>query len=232
MSSFFGNLSPFDIIVATVAFTTSVYTFYKSFIEGPRIAIYPAGNVGLVVAPNGRAARLNSPCNVVNTGSKVGTLHHLEVNMLSPCGARYVLAWNQFYRYKEGGGEQDKVSDTYPVAVSQHDSRLLFVQFQLVSPHSSIGWCEGDYEFTLHGWVNSQNRQQRPNVIRQFHVRIDAQTAQSLSQCHNHYVVCNVVVQEWQPWTVAHDFASGLAWPNLVRAGLSPPPPYTAGHAF
>lgn len=79
MSQFFGTLSPFDVIVAFVAIVTGVYTFCKSFFESPKISLYPADTIGLVISPNGLISAFHLACNLVNSSAKTGTLHHLEI---------------------------------------------------------------------------------------------------------------------------------------------------------
>jgi hypothetical protein len=50
---FLGNESPFQIIVAIVAFGTALYTFYKSFLERAKLSLYPGDRLGLVILTGG-----------------------------------------------------------------------------------------------------------------------------------------------------------------------------------
>ncbi len=200
MTYFFGTLSPFEIIVALVAFITGGYTFYKSFLEGPKLSIYPADSLGLVALPDRKASSFNLLCNIVNKGSKVGTLHHLETEMISPNGNRYTFVWSQFFRYREGGNSLDKVSDIYPIAINHHDSKLLFVQFELFPQGNTFKWEEGSYQFTIIGWVNRKNRKQGSNINTFFNLIVDKTLAQELLKTGGElYLVRNVPLQEWLP---------------------------------
>jgi len=50
---FFCDQSPFEIIVAIVAFGTALYTFYKSFLERAKLSLYPGDRFGLVISAGG-----------------------------------------------------------------------------------------------------------------------------------------------------------------------------------
>ena len=66
LAQFFGNKSPFDILVAVVALLTGAYTFYKSFLERAKLSLYPGDRLGLVVSTGGGSRKLHLRANLVN----------------------------------------------------------------------------------------------------------------------------------------------------------------------
>ena len=65
-SQFFGDQSPFQVIVAAVAFGTAVYTFYKSFLERARIRLFLGDRVGLVRSASGGCTKFHLRGSLVN----------------------------------------------------------------------------------------------------------------------------------------------------------------------
>lgn len=178
-NDFFGDLSPFQIFVAVVAFLTGGYTFYKSFLQRAKLALYTGDAVRLVILPNGSVSAFNLLCNIVNTSMKTATLHRLEAEVLAPTRERHKFAWYEFYEYK-GGYAVGKKSDPYPIAVTKEDSEPLFVQFRVEPSGSKPAWPEGKYEFTVVGWVNRKNKKKSSNLKTQFHIRISPEVEQQL----------------------------------------------------
>jgi hypothetical protein len=99
LSQFFGDLSLFQGVVAAVAFTTGLYTFYKSFLEGARIRAFSADRVGFVISKGGGTTNFQLGINLVNKAIKTGTVHKLEVLVRPPQGEPYRFVWNLFFEY-------------------------------------------------------------------------------------------------------------------------------------
>jgi len=99
IAQFFGELSPFQIIVSCVAFLTGIYTLYKSFLEKGRILVYPGDAIRIVVSPDGNVSKFHLMCNLINKGAKVGTVHRLEVKITNPQNSDNSFIWSLFYRY-------------------------------------------------------------------------------------------------------------------------------------
>jgi hypothetical protein len=171
LAEFFGDLSPFQIIVSIVAFGTAGYTFYKSWIERVKISIYPGDAVRVMNTPDGSISRLNLMFNLINKTAKVGMVHRLEVRVSGPQKNPCNFVWNLFYKYLSGGQIVEKETDPYPVAVPQKDSRLVFAGFQ-AEPNQSDKWPEGRYEFKVIGWVNRKDHRQRSNLKSIFHIQV------------------------------------------------------------
>ena len=89
LSQFFGDLSPFQVVVAAVAFATGLYTFYKSFLERARIRLFSADRVGFVISKDGGTTNIHLGINIVNEAIKTGTVHKLEVLVRPPQGEPY-----------------------------------------------------------------------------------------------------------------------------------------------
>jgi len=181
LDQFFGQLSPFQIIVSAVALITGAYTFYKSFLERSKIFLYLGDAVRIVLDPDGSASKLNLLCNLINKSTKVGTVHRLEVQVTDQQGVTIRFIWNLFYKYLAGGQEVLKESDIYPISIFQKDSKLLFVGFQ-AEYDNSITWSEGRYKIQVHGWVNRHDRHQSCNLESVYHIEITKNIVDQLSK--------------------------------------------------
>lgn len=198
LARFFGDLSPFQIFVSAVALLTGIYTLYKSFLEKPKISLYPGDAVRIVVYPDGRASAFHLMCNLVNKTIKVGTVHRLEVRVLGPQRTTCNYIWGLFYKYLPGGQEVQKESDPYPVAVPQKDSKLLFVEFQ-AEANQSCKWPEGKYGFKVVGWVNRKHRLQSSNLKSTFQIQITEDIIRQLSKPDpTRPIFITVPVIEWE----------------------------------
>lgn len=198
LAQFFGDLSPFQIIVSVVALLTGSYTVYKSFLEKAKVSLYPGDAVRIVVSPDGSTSNFHLMCNLINKSTKVATVHRLEVHVLDPQNSKCAFTWNLFYKYLPGGQEVQKESDPYPVAVPQKDSKLLLAGFQSEG-EQSCNWSEGRYEFRVIGWVNRKHRIQRSNLRSIFHIRITEDNLRQLSKPNQaRPIYITVPVIEWE----------------------------------
>src|SRR5207247_7534434 len=82
---FFGNLSPFQVIVSCIAILTGAHTLY-TLLAKPRLKIFLTDSVGLVVPPSEVTNKFHLGCNLVNPTAKVGVLHRLEAEVYDPQG--------------------------------------------------------------------------------------------------------------------------------------------------
>jgi hypothetical protein len=181
LAQFFGNLSPFQIIVSVVALLTAGYTCYKSWIEKAKISMYPGDAVRVVNSADGSFSNFHLMCNLINKTTKVGTVHRLEVRVSGPQNITCNFVWNLFYKYLPGGQTVEKETDPYPVAVPQKDSKLVLVAFQ-AEANQTRKWPEGRYEFKVIGWVNRKDRLQPSNLESTFHIQITEENIRQLSQ--------------------------------------------------
>ncbi|MGD0663305.1 MAG: hypothetical protein ABSD38_35115 [Syntrophorhabdales bacterium] len=197
LAQFFGNLSPFQIIVSAVALLTGAYTFYKSFLERAKISMYPGDAVRIVKPANQNDLYFHLMCNLVNGSTKVGTVHRLEVEVTGPQKTFCAFTWYQFYKYQEGAQSVGKDSDIYPVSVPKMDSKLLLVAFHADSK-PGFEWREGEYEFKVLGWVNKEDRQEVSNLKSSvFRIQITPGKLKELSSAAvNSFVTVPVV--EWE----------------------------------
>jgi len=198
LDQFFGEVSPFQIIVSVVALITGIYTFYKSFLERSKIFLYMGDAVRIVVSPDGSVANLHLMCNLINKSIKAGTLHRLEVCVTDPNNTSHNFIWNLFYKYLAGGEQVQKESDIYPVAVPQKDSKLLFVGFQSDS-EENIEWLIGRYKVRVNGWVNRKNLLQSSNLKTTFHIEITKDIVDGLKKPDpSGYKYIPVPIVEWK----------------------------------
>ena len=196
---FFGNLSPFQVIVSCIALLTGAHTLY-TLLAKPRLKIFLADSIGLVVPPSEVTNRFHLGCNLVNPTAKVGTLHRLEAEVYDPQGDSRVFQWNLFFEYGPGGNIVQKTTDPYPLAVSPRNNLLQFVEFKAAEGVRIDSWPEGRYELRLLGWANRPTRKSSPNVKAIFHIEID----QILSMClegteSDQNQVIRVPIVEWNP---------------------------------
>jgi len=194
---FFGDLSPFQVIVSCIALLTGAHALY-TLLAKPRLKIFLTDSIGLVVPPHGVTNKFHLGCNLVNPTAKVGALHRLEAEVYDPQGCGLIFHWNLFFEYKHGGNVVQKTTDPYPLAVSPRSNLLQFVEFKAAEGVKIDSWPEGRYEFRLLGWANRPNRKSSPNVKAIFHIEID----QILSMClgdveSNQNQIIRVPIVEW-----------------------------------
>lgn len=196
-AEFFGDLSPFLVIVSLVALINGGYTLY-TYMAKPKLNIFFADSIGLVVPPHEVADKFHLGCNLVNPTAKVGVLHRLEAIVLDPHRCSRHFQWNLFFDYEHGGAHVRKMTDTFPIAVSPRNNVLQFVEFKVAEGENIDSWPEGCYEFRLLGWANIPDRNSSPNVEAIFHIEIN----QILSMClagteNNQDQVMRVPIVEW-----------------------------------
>ena len=129
---FFGEQSPFEVIVAIVAFVTAVYTFYKAFLERARIHLFPGDRVGLVLSANGGCTTFHLRGTLVNHAVKAGTLHRLEACITTPSNASHFYEWKLFFAYVSDTLNVQPAGNPIPLSVAGKSSRLLLTQFNLM----------------------------------------------------------------------------------------------------
>jgi hypothetical protein len=172
-SEFVGDLSPFEIIVAAIALLTGAYTFYKSFIERARLALYPGDQIGLVASPGQACHKFHLRCNLVNRSTKMATVHRLEGRIRDPRGNECTYIWHQFFEYVPGGHAVQKSADPHPISVPPKNSQPQFIEFKTEASNPNFQWQEGKYAFRIEGWVNCKSRKRRANLCSRFHIRVD-----------------------------------------------------------
>ncbi|MDR4494794.1 MAG: hypothetical protein R3B74_10265 [Nitrospirales bacterium] len=197
-AQFIGDKSPFDIIVAIVAFSTALYTFYKSFLERARLSLFPGDRVGLVLSTNGGCRKLHVRGSLVNHAVKTGTLHRLEARLTTPSGTSHQYEWQLFFSYVPGTLNVQASSNPIPVSVPGKNSQLLLAEFELTPSATTPAWSTGHYDMHITGWVNKANRSQPPNLNAVIHFSLAAAQAQQLSsQALGQSTVIDVPIEEW-----------------------------------
>lgn len=182
MAQFFGELSPFEVIVAIVAFGTGIYTFYKSFFERAKICVFPGDQIRFVIYSNGPSSKFQLLCNIVNESVKVGTVHRLESILRSPANSIHEFVWNLFFKYLPGGAAVQKESDPYPISIDGKNSSPKFMEFRLLSSQSMPEWQAGKYDVVIRGWVNKRNRNKKPNLRSRFSFNLSQETCERLNK--------------------------------------------------
>ena len=196
-SEFFGNLSPFEIIVSAVALATGAYTFYKSFIERAKLALYSGDQVGLVVSPSQPCHKFHLRCNLVNRSTKMATVHRLEGRIRDPRGIEVTYIWHQFFEYVPGGQAVQKSTDSHPISVPPKNSQPQFIEFKTKTGNPNLQWPEGRYAFRLEGWVNRKSRKRRANLCSRFHIRVDVLSMVLGGTKAEQNTVVSVPISEW-----------------------------------
>jgi len=198
-SQFFGDQSPFQVIVAAVAFGTAVYTFYKSFLERARIRLFLGDRVGLVLSASGGCTKFHLRGSLVNHAIKAGTLHRLEACIKTPSNVSHSYEWNLFFAYVPGTLNVQPAGNPIPLSVAGKSSQLLLAEFQLMPISAPIpGWSAGRYKLEITGWVNKANRSQSSNLAAVIHFSLEAaQALQLASKSPGQATVIDVPVEEW-----------------------------------
>jgi hypothetical protein len=197
LDQFFGDQSPFQIIVAIVAFGTALYTFYKSFFERAKLSLYPGDRLGLVILSGG-CWRFHLRASLVNHAVKTGTLHRLEAQITTPTEGNYLYMWHIFFEYVSGTLNVQPAGNATPVSIPGKNSKLLLTQFELTPVAPPPVWSPGRYEVKVRGWVNRANRGQRSNLFAIFHFSLDAAQSQKLVLgTPGQPVVIDVPIEEW-----------------------------------
>ena len=199
LAQFFGNKSPFDILVAVVALLTGAYTFYKSFLERAKLSLYPGDRLGLVVSTGGGSRKLHLRANLVNHAVKAGTLHRLEAEITDPTGATHRYQWKLFFEYLSGAQAVQPKSDPYPISVAGKTSQLLLTELEIVSTQPSPTWPSGKYRVEVMGWINRANRNESPNLkAKPFHFEISTvQSQQIVASSATQESLVEVPIDEW-----------------------------------
>lgn len=198
-NGFFGDLSPFQVIISCIALLTGAHALY-TLLAKPRLKFFLTDSIGLVVTPNEVTNKFHLGCNFVNPTAKISALHRLEAEIYDPQGSSRSFQWNLFFEYKNGGNALQKKTDPYPLAVSPRNNLLQFIEFKATEGLKINSWPEGRYEFRFLGWANRPNRKSSPNVKAIFHIEID----QILSMCldgveSKQNQVIRVPIVEWNP---------------------------------
>jgi hypothetical protein len=200
-AQFFGDQSPFQIIVAVVAFVTAIYTLYKSFFERARIYLFPGDRVGLVLSSSG-CTKFHLRGSLVNHAVKAGTLHRLEARITTPSNVSHSYKWNLFFAYIPGKLDVQPAGDPIPLSVAGKSSQRLLAEFVLM-PYSAQNpaWSAGRYKLEITGWVNKKNRSQPSNLASVIHFSLDeAQATIFSSKSLVKPAVFNIPVEEWGGW--------------------------------
>lgn len=180
-ADFFGQQSPFQVVVAVVALITGLYTLYKSFIESANVEISVGDRVGIVISEKPGVAALHLQSSVINKAVKMGILHRLEAKLQTQTGESSTFAWNEFLDWAEGAAQVHKRSEPHPIAVAGKSSIPLFVQLVPFGTERTK-WDAGEYTIELIGWANRAKRSDKSNVKSTFHVRLDQSLADRLTR--------------------------------------------------
>jgi len=151
LAQFFGDLSPFQIIVAITTFWTGAYTFYKSFLETAKVGAYPGDRIALVLSGGGGCRKFQLRANLVNRAVKTGTVHRLEASISGPGGFDHRFQWRLFFEYVSGGQTVQREKDPHPVSIAGKGSELLFAEFEVVPTTPMPVWSTGRYQVELIG---------------------------------------------------------------------------------
>jgi hypothetical protein len=198
---FFGDLSPFQVIVSAgtiVAFLNGAYTLW-TILARAKLKIFLTDSIGIVIPPRHPAEKFHVGCNFINPSAKVGAVHHLEATVLDPEKRKRRFEWNLFFEYASGGAQLRKTTDPFPIAVVPRSSVLQFIEFKIAEGEKIDYWPQGRYEFNILGWANRRDRKSSANVTATFHVEIGHMLSMSLLGTEqNANVVVRVPTLEWR----------------------------------
>lgn len=202
IAAFFGDLSPFQIIVSIATILIAWYTLHKNFWEKAKVELYSGDAVRIVISTDQHPSQVNLMLNLVNKGTKMGIVHRIEMKVIDPSKQSMIFVWNLFYKYLDGGEHVQKVSDIYPISIPQKDNRLIFVQFQSESA-KKMQWEIGKYELEISGWVNLSNGNEKSNLKAKIHMAIDNKQLVNIQTIQNEVTEGNpkyatIPLMEWE----------------------------------
>lgn len=187
--------TPAQVAIAVVA----VASFYKNFLERPRLRLLPADTFRLVLGVGDGVTAAHLMCTLVNNGARPGVLQRLEAEITPPGRTADRFVWDQFFKYREGGYSFEKVADPHPIAVAARQSTVLFVQFRPEDGKHRFDWPGGSYRVAVSGWVNRASRKQRPHFRASFRFFVTAMEAVDFrNKFHSEPTVKAFPVVEWQ----------------------------------
>jgi hypothetical protein len=186
--------------MALFSLALSAITFYRTHIRGARLFFFPADGLNLLRQPAGGFSAVHLMGTLANDGGSTGVLTRLEADIRDPANSVHRFVWDEFYRYKPGGREFDKVSDPVPVPVKPGEAVPLFVQLRPVDGRPRPEWPSGKCLVSIVGWVNAGGRSAKAVLSRSFHISIDSSTAAALREkgTPDYTAVFRVPVAEWQ----------------------------------
>lgn len=193
--------APFQAVTAGVALVSlilAVISFLRTQFRGPKVRFVPADAIGLVRAPVGGFSAIHLMGTLINSGGSAGALLHLEASLCDCNRTEHRFIWDQLYRYREGGYDLIKVSDPQPIPVKAGDAVSVMIQMSPADGIIRVNWPKGQCRVALSGWVNAENRLDKPQVTKTFHVSVDAETADALRESDKSYRELRVPVVEWQ----------------------------------
>jgi hypothetical protein len=201
--------TPFQAVTAGIALVSlvlAVISFVRTQFRGPKVRFVPADALGLVRAPLGGLQAINVMGTLINSGGSAGALLRLEARVYDASTREHRFIWNELYRYREGGHELMKVSDPQPIPVKAGDAVPVFVQLSPADGKIRFDWPSGECRVELLGWVNAENRLDKPQVSKTFHVSVDGHITASLRESEGGYRELRVPVVEWRhPEQVSQD---------------------------
>jgi hypothetical protein len=139
MHTFFGELSPFQIIVAAIALLTGAHTLW-TLLPWAKLKLLVADSIGVVIPPQQPAEKFHIGCNFINSRYKLGALHHLEAIVVTPLKETWHFNWNLFFEYAQGGAQLRKTTDLFAIAVPPHSSVVHFIEFILADGEKITYW--------------------------------------------------------------------------------------------
>lgn len=200
--------APAQVAIAVVALAS----FYKNFLERPRLGLLPADTFRLVLGVGDGVTAAHLMCTLVNSGASAGVLQRLEAEITPPGRTPDIFVWDEFFKYREGGDTFEKVADPHPIAVAARQSAVLFVQFRPEDRKNRFDWPAGRYHVAVKGWVNSASRKERPHFSVAFHFLVlEMEAVDFRNKFHHQPTVKAFPVVEWQRAETRDPFASGGA---------------------
>lgn len=169
------------LFFSITALILSGFTFYKNYFEGANVDLYTGDTVYITIGKDsGPRPYLNLMCNLVNSSTKLGTVHRLEAHVTGPSGTRNHFVWKLFFKYAPGGQIVRKEIDPHPIAIPGRDSKFVLIQFE-GDEAIRDRWVAGSYEFEMIGWVNRKHRGESVNLRTVFHINISKNEARWLN---------------------------------------------------
>jgi hypothetical protein len=184
--------------VALASLVLALISLWRTHFRGPKLEFIPSDSLGLVRGPLGGLSAIHLMGTLVNGGGATGTLVRLEAAVVDGKGNEHHLVWQLFYRYREGGGAFDKVSDPQPIAVRPSEAVPVFIQLYPADRKIRFEWPPGECCVRLSGWVNAVDRTARPQLRREFRVAVDVNISVILREAGELNLVLRAPVVEWR----------------------------------
>jgi len=180
LAKFFGKLSPFEVLISSVALATGVYTFYKSFIEGPRLSVCRSNSIQVFPRVSDEPSRFQISGVITNSGVKLGIMRNFSATVTDPQGAKHFYLLGRTVEYTNYEPFSVGYSPARPIGVPPRDTRPFNIEFFHDENGGDHLWEEGGYRFEVIASSETVlNRRRNDKIV--FDITIDDMVCLALS---------------------------------------------------